>query len=124
MKIKNIDIPIYEFSLKLISIDGPDDSKEIRPHLIDIGCDDDEIESILANIINDVKDGGLTYRNLSNKKIIIILYRCTSENKRINIIGHEKRHVEDRILDYVCVDDIEAAAYLAGYLSEKLFCDE
>jgi hypothetical protein len=33
----------------------------------------------------------------------------------------EKRHIEDRLLDYCGVKDIEASAYLAGYISKFMY---
>lgn len=37
------------------------------------------------------------------------------------VVNHEKRHIEDRILQHCGIDDIEAAAYLAGYLSKFIY---
>ncbi len=65
-------------------------------------------------------NGGWTLHNYSRRQFAIIMTRCTDEKTRINVLSHEKRHVEDYILDMCGIDDMEAAAYLAGYLSERL----
>ena len=36
-------------------------------------------------------------------------------------VNEKKRHVEDRILEHVGINDIEASAYLAGYLSQYMY---
>ncbi len=67
-----------------------------------------------------VYDGGWTLRNNNRRQFAIIMTRYTNKNVHINVLLHEKRHVEDHILHMCGVDDNEAAAYLAGYLGEKL----
>ena len=54
-------------------------------------------------------------------KQMILLYPQTSKASRINCLGHEKRHLEDRILKHCHIDDLETAGYLAGFLTKKLF---
>ena len=44
-----------------------------------------------------------------------------NERTRANVYSHEKRHIEDRVLQYASVDDIESAGLLAGFLGEKFY---
>jgi hypothetical protein len=55
------------------------------------------------------------------RKILVAVFPCDDEVKRRNIVAHESRHVVDRILEWINVDDIEAAAYLQGYLAEFIY---
>ena len=43
----------------------------------------------------------------------------SSEKNRDNCYSHEKRHIEDRVLEWYSVNDIESAGLLAGFLGEK-----
>ena len=49
---------------------------------------------------------------------VIVFYRMESMKRKRVCYNHEKRHLEDRILKFCDIDDMEAAAYLAGFLSE------
>ena len=66
------------------------------------------------------KNGGHHSYNVESRKSVITLYESSSKRNRINIIFHEKRHIEDRICKHCGIDDMEAAAFLAGYIAEKL----
>lgn len=66
-------------------------------------------------------NGGSTFRNLDMKQFLVIIHPCKNEQTRRMVVNHEKRHIEDRILQHCAIDDIEAAAYLAGYLSKFIY---
>lgn len=121
MKTKIIHIPIYEIDLYFVSIDGPEDSDIVAPFLKRGGVEQKDIEERVEMIREDKFNGGATIYNFGQKKVTILLHRVTDHKTRIRILGHEKRHAEDRILNACGVDDIEAAGYLAGFLTEKLF---
>lgn len=118
---KNIHVPLYDFNITYLEIESRSDIRDVRKEMNKLNANEEQIEEVLDNIINDRIDGGETLRNLNLKKILIIIYRCSSERERRNVINHEKRHAEDRILEYIGINDIEAAAYLAGYLSEYIY---
>ena len=68
-----------------------------------------------------IMNGGSTYRNMDLAKILVIIYPCKNIEQRREVVNHEKRHIEDRLLKYLGIDDIEASAYLAGYLSRFIY---
>lgn len=121
---KNIYVPIYDFDIHVINIDDEGDSFRLRSIMNDFGCDDESIDDECTKVLKGRIDGGCLFRKLDERAFLLILSKFSSDATRINIIGHEKRHIEDRILEYCSVEDIEAAAYLAGYLSEKLYINE
>lgn len=45
----------------------------------------------------------------------------TSLSNQVEVFTHEKRHVEDRICEWLGINDIEASAYLAGFLGVKFW---
>lgn len=44
-----------------------------------------------------------------------------NESQREEVYAHEKRHIEDRIMKWASVDDIESAGLLAGFLGTKFY---
>lgn len=118
---KNIHIPLYDFNITYLEVESKSDVSDVRKEMNKLNANKEQIEEVLDNIINDRRDGGETFRNLNLKKFLIIIYRCSNERKRRNVINHEKRHIEDRILKYIGISDIEASAYLAGFLSEYMY---
>ena len=64
---------------------------------------------------------GLTYSNNKYKMSIVCISRTTSEEQMMNSIAHEVKHVQSHICEYYDVEeDTEAAAYLTGYIIQKM----
>ena len=80
----------------------------------------DDFINDINNIMNNKGCGsGTTYHNNQKIEICVIIYPQPNEDRRIETIMHEKRHCEDFILEKLDIDDMEAAAYLAGWLAVK-----
>ena len=118
MKIKKFKVDIYDWDVKLIEVQSAKDFKKLLKELRKFKCSDEDIAIAKANIMK--KNGGDHFYQLSRRESLILLYKQDSKRIRNSVLCHEKRHLEDRILQYCFVDDIEAAGYLAGYLGEKL----
>lgn len=118
MKIKRFTVEMYQWDVALIEASSRRDYPKVRAELIKFGCEKEEIKVIKHNL--SCRDGGDHLFDLGKKKSMILLYRMSSKSIRTAILCHEKRHLEDRILECCHVDDIEASAYLAGYLGGKL----
>ncbi len=121
MKVRRFKIPIYDYSVVLAELESKDDSEELKKVLNWINAGKEDTEEMVAGLRNGLHDGGYTYCDLRKKKFLILLFPFTSPPERMNTLGHEKRHMEDRIMEHCRVDDIEAAGYLAGFLTKKLF---
>jgi hypothetical protein len=110
---------MYEWDVTLIEVVSPDDFDEyIKPELKRLGFLKDEQGEVRYNMT--CTNGGDHFFNGNKKASMIILYPMTSIKNRNSILCHEKRHMEDRILSFCRIDDLEAAAYLAGYLAKKM----
>ena len=112
-------VPLYDIDVTLLQVESVDDADAVRKHCEEIGLLTEDTDAVLDVIKSDKHDGANTFRNFEKGQMLVIFYRMTSGRIKINRYGHEKRHVEDRILQWCGVDDIEAAAYLAGFLSEQ-----
>ena len=119
MKTHEFQIPLYKVSVLLVQIEGPDDIG-----CIERLCKEHEIEvtqTLMENVTYNKKNGGDTYRDLDRREIIVFFYPFSSQMDRVNVLCHEKRHIEDRVLNYFGVNDVESAAMLSGYLGEKFY---
>lgn len=79
--------------------------------------DDEDKEEIFTDIKNENHDGGTTYRSFPTQEFLVIFFKFSSEEAKVNVYAHEKRHIEDRLMQYLEINDIETAGYLAGFLA-------
>ena len=118
MKRLRFCVPLYEIDVTLVQVEDAEDADDVKECCEEIGLLADDTEAVLDFIKSDKTDGADTFRNFEKGQMLVIFYRMTSGKIKKNRYGHEKRHVEDRILQWCGIDDIEAAEYLAGFLSE------
>lgn len=121
MKKMRFVAPYYEVEITLVQVEGVGDTDAITKVCHDFKIEEEWAEEIKGCVSRDAVNGGNTFRCLNRYKILVVFYRMTSEKILRNRYCHEKRHVEDRILNWAGVDDIEAAAFLAGFLGEKFY---
>ena len=110
---------MFYFDVTLLQVESKDEAKQVEKYCINFGMEAADIEYVKDNVERDCEDGGYTFRNFRFKKLLVIFYRMSSSKIRENIWSHEKRHIEDRILQFLNIDDIETSAILAGYLGEQ-----
>ncbi len=119
MKVKRFIIPMYDFRVTLVEVRDEDNIKKVLK-----ACDfvkgTEYHTEVKDNLENGYHDGGHFFYNMRKRVGLILIYHQTSKKRRLECIGHEKRHLEDRLLKYYSVDDFEAAAMLSGYLTRKL----
>lgn len=121
MKLKRIKIPIYDYTVLFAEIEGKQDKAAMSKVAAEIKIEGEHLADILNAIENEATNGGDTFRNMVMKKLLVIMYPCKSEAMRRNIIAHEMRHVVDRIMEWININDIEASAYLQGWLAERIY---
>ena len=114
-------LPIYNIKITLIQIEDKFDFQGVKKVLSTINVQDEYLEEVQENIENGSYNGGVTFRNMKMLSIVVIFYPMKSETIRAEVYSHEKRHIEDRILEWMLVKDIESAGLLAGYLGIKLY---
>jgi len=120
MKKININIPIFDWQLRVLDTTKDDLKVDILKALSWISPDQETLESINHSLETKAYDGGLHLWNIPQRRSLVLLYPYSSWEMRVNILAHEKRHVEDRILSSLYIDDVETAAYLSGYIAQKL----
>lgn len=111
--------PYYDYKVTLIQVESEKDTDAVCNLLAKHKIGKEYIDNAREYITECYRNGGETYWNRRTKRIICLFYEFLSETYRANVYSHEKRHVEDRILQHCKVEDIESSAYLAGFLGEK-----
>lgn len=119
MKKMKFKLPYYKVDITLLQIESEKDTNEVSTLLKSMNVKDQEytLNGIRCGAVN----GGDTYRDLNNKRMVVLFYPMEDNTHRAEIYSHEKRHIEDRVLDFFGVDDIESAGLLAGFLGEKFY---
>lgn len=67
----------------------------------------------------DKFNGASTFWHSGNHTGIIVFYRMESDERKLVCYAHEKRHLEDHILEYLGIHDIETAGYISGWMAPK-----
>ena len=119
MKKISFRTPYWDYDVTLIQVESDKDSNDVCRYLAKAGVSEESISSVRENIEKRYVNGGEVNWNSSTKRIIGIFYEFLTDDDKVNIYSHEKRHIEDRVLQHCRVDDIETSAYFAGYLGVK-----
>lgn len=114
MEIKVINVPLFDIRVKLIQLDFEDNYDDLFKAIKTYELDKQLVDNFKDNLLRHAKDGGITCSRLNTHDIFIVFYPFTSEDKMTEVYLHEKRHVEDRILEFCQITGRETAAYLAG----------
>lgn len=114
-------IPIYDFDVTLIQTESNDDADSTLAIMRSIKCPQEYLDSVKNYIERGYHGGGGTFYNFDLKAIMVVFYDFKTEPSRWEVYSHEKRHIEDRVLQYSNVDDIESSGLLAGFLGRKFY---
>lgn len=89
-------------------------------HLLNkIECDNKDINTAIK-IVNSI-NSGFTFTNPKYRMTIMYVSKASSRAQWFNTIVHELKHVQSHICSYYHIsEDGEEAAYLIGYLMQRL----
>ena len=120
MKCAKLKLPIFNFDIDIIQVEENTDeeAENLREQLTTANVSKENIDKAICSIKENRMNGAVIYKN--EFKIAMVFFFITTKAKRIKLYAHEKRHIEDAILEHCGINDKETAAYLAGYLAEKL----
>lgn len=121
MKKLSFKIPLYDVDVTLVQQESKDDWKAVHALMTSMKCKEEHIESVRDYIERGCFNGGDTFYNFDLMKVLVLFYFQRTERIRAKLYSHEKRHIEDRVLQFASVDDIESAGLLAGFLGEKFY---
>lgn len=115
------DIPIYNIRIDLIQVENKEDANSVVRFMRTIKCHQGFIDEVTENIKKGYVDGGETFRNFDLRKMLIIFYPMENQETMVEVYSHEKRHIEDRVMQHESVDDIESAGLIAGFLGRQFY---
>lgn len=76
---------------------------------------------VVYNAFLGNKDTGFTYTDPAKRLSIVGISPTSSQEELLNTIVHEAKHVQSHICEYYNVpEDGEQAAYLIGYIVQKM----
>lgn len=76
---------------------------------------------VVYNVYLGQKNTGFTYTDFYKKKSIVGISETDSQEQFFNTLVHEAKHVQSHICKYYNVEeDSEEAAYLIGYIIQKM----
>lgn len=118
MRTKKIHIPIYEFDVIIYQLEDVEDADAIAKALRKLNINE-MVQEVTDNLTDEVLEGGFTCFNGPSKLSVVVLYPTEDAEVYEATLDHEKRHCVDNMLEWVGVNDHEAAAYLSGWLTTK-----
>ena len=121
MKTLKFDIPLYNIHVDLVQVESKDDKNGVIKYMRAIKCQQEFIDEFVDDIERGCYNGGNTFRDMDLRKILVIFYPTSDEETRAELYSHEKRHIEDRVMEWNSVNDIESAGLLAGYLGKMFY---
>lgn len=114
-------VPLYGFDVTLVQTEGVGDKDGVLSLMRGLRCPREHMDIVSEYLDRGSYDGGDTFYNFRSRSILVVFYGFRTEGSRYEVYSHEKRHVEDRILEHMSVHDIESAALLAGFLGRKFY---
>lgn len=110
---------IYDWKIIVLDIKGKKDIPELKKLLIKFDVPKDSIKNILHHVKKGHWGGDHIFSRLGHESMVC-LENCNTIEKKTRALFHELRHVQDRILETMNVNDSEAAAFLSGYIAQKV----
>lgn len=117
MKKVEFKVPIFDVDVVLIQVEDISDEEEAMKIYKSIEPTEEQLKDVEFNIKNNLPDGGNTLFNFDYQCFVVVFYRMSNKKKLVSAYAHEKRHIEDRILNICNIKDEETAGYIAGYLA-------
>jgi len=124
MKVNRFSIPLYDYDVVYVEIDEDDPIDRqvafVTEELTNMKTDKQYLDETIQEIKEESKNGGNHFYNLSKSVSFIMIYPHDDPERLKATIAHEKRHLEDRVLQHFSVNDIESAGLLSGYLARYI----
>lgn len=119
MKIIKFEVPIYDWEVNVL-IASKKDTDQLNRILKKFKIPKKNRENTIFELKKGYWGGDHFYNRLYQESIILV---CNSKSTQglSKILFHELRHLEDRILETMSVENnAEAAAFLSGYICRKI----
>lgn len=99
---------------------GYEDFVEVKDALLQARCPKRDIRKAFKVLRS--KNTGFTFSNTKYKMSIVCIGQVTNTSQLVNTAIHEAKHVQSHICSYMGIpEDGEEAAYLIGYLVQRMY---
>lgn len=96
------------------------DYVEIEDSLMQLDCPTQDIDRAFEVLTK--RNTGFTFSNTDYRMSVVCISRATNIEQFVNTAIHEAKHVQSHICSYYKIDeDSETAAYLMGYLVQRMY---
>lgn len=119
MKYKHIPVEIYGWNVYFFDM-GKIERKDPLLKKLSKLIGEENIGTVKTIAYSETHDGGDHFFQSKYKESVVIVYKTTSRKQKINIVLHELQHSVDRICLNTSIDDLEARAYLMGYIGSQI----
>jgi len=97
-----------------------DDFVEVEDALLQLDCSVKDIRNALKVLKR--KNTGFTFSNTEYKMSVVCIGLVSDASQFVNTAIHEAKHVQSHICSYYGIEeDSEEAAYLIGYLVQRMY---
>ena len=119
MKYRHISVKIYDWDVYFFDLGKIFKNDPILKKLSKL-IGTKNLRSVESISYSELKNGGDHFFHHNRKTSVVIVYKTSSKKQKISIVLHELQHSVDRICENTRVNDIEARAYLMGYIGSKI----
>lgn len=97
-----------------------EDFVEIEDSLIQVDCPKEDIKKAFKVLKR--KNTGFTFSNTDYKMSVVCIGQSTDISQMVNTAIHEAKHVQSHMCSYYEIpEDSETAAYIIGYLVQRMY---
>lgn len=118
---QNIELGADDWNIIVYYGVEQDSIEPLVDDLRSVGCPENDIIYGL-DILTSQFNSGMTFTNTDYKTSIVCIGNATSAEQFVNTVIHESKHVQSHICDYYNIrEDGEQAAYLIGYIVQRMY---
>lgn len=121
MKKVKFKIPIYNFNVTFIEAESFNDKEKVIKEMKAMKCPQECIDEVIEGFNMQSMNSAWTFNNCYILTFLVIVLPCTDKVTRRSVVNHEKRHIEDKLIKHCDINDIEASAYIAGFISRFIY---
>ena len=102
------------------NVETEEDLVEVIDFLKQLDCNKADIHAATTTLRK--KNTGFTYTNTDYKMSLVCIGRASNVGQFVNTVVHEAKHVQSHVCSYYDIkESSEDAAYLMGYLVQKMY---
>lgn len=118
MRYLKFTIPLYNYSVILITLDEEDCKKGISV-LDELRLEKEILDAVSEDCSKGSTDGAITFHNKSDHELVTFFYPMHSHKRAEECVMHELFHIVSDVSRH-CGIDTEASAYMQGFIGVQI----